>query len=261
MDRRLLSIAFSLAALAAGMVQVPSGRLVSDPQPERVTLPRPVFVGPVNPTVIPDPIPIIDPVVEVLPEPKQEPQQEPSVEIKPEPEPQPKVETKPQPKLYHDPVTGLDVPESTIIMVSMRSCGPCQKWWAERSQPLKQAGWTVIKHEGAAAGVRSFPTFRVTIRGKWHTHAGPLSYLQLRRLSQHSFSKPIIAEGKTWGVTKQSDVPNRSWTINGRAWTLETLRRHMYESEHHRYPAGSLDHIESLDELDRLHTADHESQG
>lgn len=253
MQKHLIGFALMMFAVVGGLVSDQDVAFEKDPEP--LKLARPTFSGPVNPTLIPDPVPVAEPVVEVLPEPKQKTEVKPEPFVESKPSPEPKVE----PKLYRDPVTGLSVPNSTIIMVSMPTCVPCQVWWATYSQALKRGGWNVIKHEQPVRGVRSVPFFRVLVNGKWFPHQGSLQSRHLKEMIAAPVVEKTIAIGKTWSITKSNDR-SRSWLQNGKPWTRQSLLEHLYQSRNHRFPSGSLDHL-SLEELDRLHTADHEGGG
>lgn len=69
-----------------------------------------------------------------------------------------------------------------------------------------------------------------------------------------------IGDGYRWLPIQSSrpvSSPGRSWTINGQAWTQQTLTSHLSSHPNHSRSMSQLQGM-SLGQLDALHTADHE---
>jgi hypothetical protein len=169
--------------------------------------------------------------------------------IDPQPTPQPKPDTNTS---SVDSVSGYTATGPTVVMISRSWCGPCQRW---KSGPmpaeLRSKKWHLHIDEKAAAA--AFPTFRVFDGKNWHTHVGPLTGADMRRMlgSPELFNKQASA-----AQVAPTAMRLPEYTIGNTPWSASSLRQHLYTHSNHRYPPGSLDGM-SLAELRHLHNSDH----
>lgn len=243
MQRQLVA-ALALVSLAGGFHKQGVERAAA----EKAAQSRPV----VTPIEIVNPVePTFDPAVIPEPTPAIEPQPESKLVSKPAlPRPMPKQIDKPRTlKIYSDPVTGVDVPGSSIVMLSIDGCGACTRWWSQNANQLRSKGWTVRESKGVVPGVRSYPSFRVNIKGRWFTHAGPLTSQSLRGLLKIAAPDP-----KT--IVNTSSRRNTSWLMDGQYWTRQSLIDHLASHPNHDHSRKMLERM-TMEQLDALHTQDH----
>jgi hypothetical protein len=96
----------------------------------------------------------------------------------------------PPAKTWVDPVTGMSVSKSAVILLSTMGCKPCDQWWAKYAEPLRSAGWQVEQVYGVTSGIRSYPSARIFTRGEWQTFHGGPTYDDLRAIVENK--KPPI---------------------------------------------------------------------
>lgn len=97
-------------------------------------------------------------------------------------------------RLIVDPLTGVSVDRSSIVMITNGHCPHCDAWWAAHSDTLQSRGWNVSKVRGSFPGVRLYPTFRVYTGKRWTTVSGSMSMGQLREvIGEQAVTKPVTA--------------------------------------------------------------------
>jgi len=159
------------------------------------------------------------------------------------------IQAKPIVQTSVDPLSGVEAHGSAIILLSTPGCQPCMAWWSKYAEPLRAAGWQVEKVEHVKSGIRSYPSARIFVGGKWYTHHGGPTYDDLKRLIS---LKPIRQLRGT--INKAS-----SWTQGQSDWTRDSLIDHLANHSNHQHDIGLLQSM-TLSELDALHTSDHQSK-
>lgn len=162
-----------------------------------------------------------------------------------------------------DPVTGMAVGGPAIIQLSTQGCLPCIRWEAEEKPKYLRQGWEVpAPVYGAAAP--AYPTFRIYDGKRWHQHTGWLTGDDMRRIlggGTASSSNPRASAGAAVVRNPAAAAVSfgRDWLIGGQPWTRQGLINHLATHSSHGHSRASLQSM-SLDQLNALHNADHESQ-
>lgn len=165
--------------------------------------------------------------------------------------------------LATDPLTGIEVSGPAIVQLSIAGCGPCIRWMNQEAPRYELKGWQVTDPVYGIT-VPAYPSFRIYDGKRWHQHTGWLTGDDMRRIlggGTASSSNPRASAGAA--VVRDPAAAavsfGRDWLIGGQPWTRQSLINHLATHSSHGHSRASLQSM-SLDQLNALHNADHESQ-